>query len=160
MVDENIENQQENYQEIILPVVRISENSLRELATFIAEAVAKETHMASVAKQYLDELYSEIGSPDEAATTIISYIQRRHGWDVELLAEKREVEEMLFKRFSRYDEDIWEKIMNTDAISDLHHEVYKLSQKYIAFAIDEVLNEEDIEEDGSNFDGGTHPELD
>lgn len=155
MVDENIEDQQENYEEIVLPSVQISRDSLKELAKFISEAVTKENRMASVAKQYLDELYGEIGSPDEAATTIISYIQRRHGWDVELLAEQREVEDMLFKRFNRYDEDIWAKVLNTDAISDLHHEVYKLSQEYIAKAIDEVLGEEDYDGDWS-----AHPGLD
>lgn len=155
MVDENIEDQQENYEEIVLPSVQIPRDSLKELARFISEAVTKENQMASVAKQYLDELYGEIGSPDEAATTIISYIQRRHGWDVELLAEQREVEDMLFKRFNRYDEDIWAKVLNTDAISDLHHEVYKLSQEYIAKAIDEVLDEEDYDGDWS-----AHPGLD
>lgn len=112
--------------------------------------------MASLAKRFLDELYDEIGSPEDAATTIISYIQRRHGWDMEILADRREVEEMLFKRFSRYDEEMWEKVLNTDAISDLHHEVYKLSQTYIGYAIDEVLSEEDV--DGE--EDGNHPEFD
>ena len=143
-------------EEIQLPEVLASHSTIYELATFIAQAVAEEARMASIAKQYLDELYDEIGSPDDAATTIISYIQRRHGWDVELLAEKREVEEMLFKRFSRYDEAMWEKVLNTDAISDLHHEVYKLSQTYIGFAIDEVLSEEDVDGDESE----DHPEFD
>ena len=110
--------------------------------------------MTSLAKHTLDQLYDEIGSPDDAATTIISYIQQRHGWDVELLAERREVEEMLFRRHNKFDEKIWEKVLNTDAISDLHHETYKLSQTYIGYAIEEVLSEEDDDQDG--FD---HPEF-
>ena len=38
-----------------------------------------------------------------------------------------------------FDEHMWDKVMNTTAISDLHHETFKLSQKYIARAIAEVL---------------------
>lgn len=132
-------------EEIQLPKLFIPHNILAELATFIAQAVAEEERMAFLAKQTLDELYDAIGSPDDAATTIISYIQRRHGWDVELLAEKSEVEDVLFRQFSRYDEGMWEKVLNTDAISDLHHEVYKMSQQYIAEAIREVLSEEEDE---------------
>lgn len=155
-MDEDTPEQNIFPEEIDLPSVQAPRQTIFELATFIARAVAEEARMASIAKQYLDELYDEIGSPDEAATTIISYIQRRHGWDIELLAEKREIEEMLFKRFSRYDESMWEKVLNTDAISDLHHEVYKMSQTYIGYAIDEVLSEED----GDEFEAEDHPEFD
>lgn len=130
-------------EEIELPRIDAPYPTIYELASFIAQAVAEEMRMASLTKDYLDELYEKIGSPEDAATSIISYVQRRHGWDVELLAEKREVDEMLFKRYSHYDERMWEKILNTDALSDLHHEVYKLSQTYIARAIDEVLERED-----------------
>lgn len=155
-MDENTPEEDFFVEEVNLPKVPATFDTIFELASFIAQAVDEENRMASVAKQYLDELYEEIGSPDDAATTIISYIQRRHGWDVELLAEKREVEEMLFKRFSRYDESMWEKVLNSEAISDLHHEVYKLSQTYIGYAIDEVLSKED----GDEFEGEDHPEFD
>lgn len=142
-------------EEIQLPDVYVPASTLFEISSFIARAMEKEEQMASLVKRVLDELYEEIGSPDDAATTIISYIQQRHGWDIELLADKREVEDMMFQRFSRFDEEIWAKVLNTDAISDLHHETYKLSQTYIAYAIDEVLNEEDIDDGGHE-----HPELD
>lgn len=155
-MEENIPEQDFFPEEIVLPTTNTPQNTLFELATFISQAVAEEARMASVAKEYLDELYEKIGSPDDAATTIISYIQRRHGWDVELLAERSEVEEMLFKRFDIYDEEMWSKVMNTDAISDLHHEVYKLSQTYIGYAIDEVLSKED----GDDPSVEDHPEFD
>lgn len=155
-MEEQPESEQDFYpEEINLPDVNVPASTLWEISMFIAQAMMEEERMASLTKRVLDELYEEIGSPDDAATTIISYIQQRHGWDVELLAEKREVEEMLFRRFSRFDEKMWEKVMNTDAISDLHHEVYKLSQVYIAYAIDEVLHEEDLDDGGDE-----HPELD
>ena len=96
----------------------------------------------SITSDYLDELYDTIENDDETATLVISYLQRRHKWDMELLADRRDVDEMLFKEHSLFDDHMWEKVMNTTAISDLHHEVWKLSQKYISRAIQEVLNKD------------------
>jgi hypothetical protein len=42
----------------------------------------------SLTTEVLDELYREINDEDATASHIISYIQRRHHWDVELLAER------------------------------------------------------------------------
>jgi len=90
----------------------------------------------------LNELYRDIADDDVAASHIVSYLQRRHHWDVELLAERRDVDDMLMKKYNLFDEHMWDKVMNTTAISDLHHETFKLSQKYIARAIAEVLTKE------------------
>ena len=93
----------------------------------------------SLTAEVLDELYRQIENDDVAASHIISYVQRRHFWDVELLAERRDVDEMLMAKHNIFDEHMWDKVMNTTAISDLHHETFKLSQKYIELAIKEVL---------------------
>lgn len=124
---------------IILPPVFIPENVLRQIAEFVQNAMEKENRLMSLTVEVLDALYRQIGNEDEAATYVVSYLQRRHHWDVELLAERRDVDDMLMKRHNIFDEHMWEKVMNTTAISDLHHEVYKMSQKYIARAIKEAL---------------------
>lgn len=127
-------------EKIELPPVAIPKDLLNELAEFVQNALAKENKLMSLTTEVLDELYREINDEDAAASHIISYIQRRHHWDVELLAERQDVDNMLMQRFNIFDEHMWDKVMNTSAISDLHHETYKLSQKYIALAIREVLD--------------------
>ena len=122
-----------------LPSLSIPPNLLRELSEFIQNAMEKENRLMNLTTEVLNALYSQIDNDEESASYIISYLQRRHHWDVELLAERRDVDEMLMKRHNIFDEHMWEKVLNTTAISDLHHEVYKLSQKYIARAIKEVL---------------------
>ena len=116
-----------------LPPVSIPPNLLRELAEFVQNAMEKESRLMSMTVEVLDALYREIDNDDETASYIISYLQRRHYWDVELLAERRDVDEMLMKRHNIFDEHMWEN----DG-----HEVYKLSQKYIARAIKEVLSKD------------------
>lgn len=128
--------------EIDLPEVFVHSNSLFELGFFLSNAIKREEEMSSLAREVLDRLYDEIGHDEDTASVIIGYIQRRHGWDVELLAERSEVDNILFQEHSAFDDEMWEKILNTDAISDLHHETYKLSQIFIRRAIKEVLRDE------------------
>lgn len=124
---------------IQLPPVSIPKDLLKELSEFVQNALEKENKLVSLTAEVLDELYREIANDDITASHIISYLQRRHYWDVELLAERQDVDEMLMAKHNIFDEHMWDKVMNTTAISDLHHETFKLSQKYIARAIAEVL---------------------
>ena len=135
-----------NPKEIKLPNTSIPKNLFRELVEFLQNAMEKENELMSLTADVLDRLYQEIGGEEETATLVISYLQRRHKWDVELLAERRDVDDILFREHSLFDEYMWDKVMNTQAISDLHHEVYKISQTYIARAIREVLLKDGAEE--------------
>ena len=127
---------------IELPSTNIPKDLLRELSEFVQNALEKENKLVSLTAEVLDELYRQIDDDDIASSHIVSYLQRRHHWDVELLAERRDVDEMLMARHNIFDEHMWDKVMNTTAISDLHHETFKLSQKYIALAINEVLTKD------------------
>lgn len=135
-----------NPKEIKLPETSIPKDLFRELVEFLQNAMEKENELMSLTTDVLDRLYREIGDEEETATMVISYLQRRHKWDVELLAERRDVDDILFRDHNLFDEHMWDKVMNAQAISDLHHEVYKLSQTYIARAIREVLRKDGAEE--------------
>lgn len=135
-----------NPKEIKLPDTSIPKDLFRELVEFLQNAMEKESELMSLTTDVLDRLYREIGGEEETATLVISYLQRRHKWDMELLAERRDVDDILFREHNLFDEYMWDKVMNTNAISDLHHEVYKLSQTYIARAIREVLSKDGAEE--------------
>jgi hypothetical protein len=37
---------------------------------------------------------------------------------------------------------MWAKVLNTEAFSDMHHEVFKVTQTYIARAVDEVMRKD------------------
>jgi len=128
---------------IELPDLNIPPKWLETLGHFLSKSSERLERNMTITSEILNELYDQIENEAETATLIISYLQSRHKWDIELLAVKDEVEDMLFARDHIFDEHIWEKVINTTAISDLHHEVYKLSQEFIGYAIDEVLDEEE-----------------
>ena len=77
---------------IELPSLNIPKDLLRELSEFVQNALEKENKLVSLTAEVLDELYREIDDDDIAASHIISYLQRRHYWDVELLAERQDVD--------------------------------------------------------------------
>jgi hypothetical protein len=141
-VDEQPEHDGVAPEEIQLPRIDTPRSTLYELAAFIARAMDEEERVAALAKDYLDKFYEEIGNDEEAASAVLSYIQSRHKWDVELLAEKAEVEHILYDEYSMFDDLMWEKVLDTEAVSELHHQVHNISLAYIREAIEEVLDKE------------------
>ena len=95
---------------IELPQTSMPKDLLRELSEFVQNALEKENKLMSLTAEVLDELYRQIENDDVAASHIISYVQRRHFWDVELLAERRDVDEMLMARHNIFDEHMWDKL--------------------------------------------------
>lgn len=132
-------------EEVSLPEIDTPRATIYELAAFIARAIDEEERVSALTKDYLDRLYEEVGNEEEAASAIIGYIQSRHNWEMEVLADKGEVEKILYDDYSLFDEQIWEKVLNSEAFSDMHHEVHEISVSYIKDAIDEVLDDDDAE---------------
>lgn len=145
-MDEQPEFEGATPEELSLPEIDTPKGTIFELAAFIARAVDEEERMAALASDYLDRFYEEVGNDEQAASAVLSYIQSRHQWDVELLAEKTEVEQILYEEYSYFDDDIWEKVMNTNAIAELHHQVHGISVAYIKEAIEEVLEDAEAED--------------
>lgn len=98
--------------------------------------------MAFLIKKFMQAIYTKAGNDEEAASAIINYLSHRHKWSMEVLVEKKDVEEMFFSMFSHYDENIWAKFVGTQAMSDLYHEVYKLSREFIEIGLREIMSKE------------------
>jgi hypothetical protein len=124
-----------------LPELEVPRNIIEELSKFIAQHIEKEDDMNRRVRDYLDELYEQFDDDEEVSDFIMNYVQRRHGWDLEIVLSESDVEEMFFKVFDGYDPEMWGKVRNTDAVRELHYEVYKLSQFYAKKAVNEVLQD-------------------
>lgn len=126
----------------------VPHSALMELFIFMSQAREEEDKTMGMVRHYMNELYDEytVEFPDRdsevLASEIISYLCRRHKWNVELLWDKKDSEDMLFRRYNTYDPNIWAKVMETDALKDMHRAVYKLTQKYLAAALEEVIQPE------------------
>lgn len=139
--DENI-----SFEEIELPNMPEANDFIELLSDFFIEADRKEKRAAMAVKRGLQSVLDNHGQ--SASIAAIHLIQKFEGWDLEILLEKSDVEDYLMKVHDIYDDDIWDKVLNTDAMSDFRRRVYTLSQTYLAVAVQEVLEREPINRAG------------
>ncbi len=111
------------------------------ISQFFMEADRKEKQVSRDVIRALGRIYDKYGD-DYTSVSVMGYIGRRMGWDLEILMEKYEVEDYLMNTYDLFDEEIWAKVLGTSAISDLRREVFKLSQTYLSRAVREVLEKE------------------
>lgn len=123
----------------------VPHTELAELFLFMSQAREEEDKTMSMVRHYMNELYDEYSTEfperdsEMVGIEIVAYLCRRHKWNAELLWDRKDAEDMLFRRFNTYDPNIWAKIMETDALREMHRAVYQVSQKYLADAIEEVI---------------------
>lgn len=134
------------FEEIELPDVQEANSFIEMLSDFFIEADRKEKRAAIAVKRGLQGILENHGQP--ASIAAIHLIQRFEGWDLEILLEKSDVEDYLMKVYDIYDDDIWDKVLNTQAMIDFRRRVYDLSQTYLAVAVQEVLEREPIDRAG------------
>lgn len=111
------------------------------VSQFFIEADRKEKRVNKDVIRALDKVFDKHGE-EYSAIAVMAYISRRKGWDIEILMEQHEVEDYLMKEYNLFDDDIWLKVIGTNAMSDLRREVFALSQTYLIRAVQEVLGRE------------------
>jgi hypothetical protein len=147
--DDNASIGNEDPYEVDLPEqLPVPHSDLLELFLFMSKAREEEDKTVSMVRHYMNELYDEYSvefperDSEVVAAEIVSYLCRRHKWDVELLWDRKDVEEMLFRRFNTYDPNIWAKVMETEAMQEMHRAVYAVTQRFLDAAIQEVIRPE------------------
>jgi hypothetical protein len=124
---------------IVLPQTEPTVSFL--ISQFFMEADRKEKQVSQDVVRALSRIYDKHGD-DYSSVAIMNYVGRRMGWDMEILMEKYEVEDHLMNTYHLFDDEIWLKVLGTNAMSDLRREVFSLSQTYLARAVREVLERE------------------
>lgn len=133
--DEEVSDEHEGLYPLDLPVA--NQSYAHQIAMFFIEQDRKEKQVFREVSRALDRLYEKHG--DEVSMSAISYVSKKHGWDMEILMEKHEVEDYLMNAYNLFDEDIWLKVVGTEAMYELRKQVFALSQTYLALAVQEAL---------------------
>jgi hypothetical protein len=88
----------------------------------------------------VNKLMDDFG--EEAILDLLFAIDRNMGWSSEILANRYEVDNILLSKYGAFDQHIWYKVQDTKAWAKMHRQVYKMSRRYLAAAVDEVVQEE------------------
>lgn len=128
----------DDFERIDLPMPEM--DSFRNLVHFLIEADRKEKRMNHEVSQLMEPLFDKYG--EDAAISIMNYVQRKQGWDLEILMERFEVENHLMNNYNLFDDSIFLKVLGTNAMYEYRRKVFSLSQTYLARAVREVLEKE------------------
>lgn len=62
-------------------------------------------------------------------------------WETEIIAERADVDNILLEKYGAFDDEMWEKVKETLAWTELHRAIYDASKFWIEKAVDEVVNQ-------------------
>jgi hypothetical protein len=88
----------------------------------------------------VNKLQDDFG--EEAVLDLLFAIDRNMGWASEILANRYDVDNILLDRYGAFDQHIWYKVQDTKAWAKMHRQVYKMTRRYLAAAVDEVVQAE------------------
>lgn len=129
---------EDDFEPIELPNVEMT--PLEQLSHFLIELDRKEKRLMNEVGRLLDKAHEKYGQ--DASIAAMHYVQRKEGWDLEILLERFEVENYLLEQHNLFDDDIWLKVLGTAAMSEYRRKVFELSQTYLGRAVREVLAKE------------------
>ena len=69
-------------------------------------------------------------------------IDRTMDWNSQVIADRSEVENIMYKKHGAFDNDIWEKVQCTDAWEKMTRHVNKVSSRHLEDAVSEVIQQE------------------
>lgn len=79
---------------------------------------------------------------EESIIDLVCAADRVMGWSSEIVANRDEVDDMLLDRHGAFDQHIWAKVQDTDSWAKMRRQLYKMTRKYLAAAVDEVVRSE------------------
>ena len=129
---------EDDFEPIELPPVEMT--PLEQLSHFLIEVDRREKRLMNDVKRMLDKAHDKYGQ--DASIAAMHYVQSKEGWDMEILLERYEVENHLMEQYNMFDDDIWLKVVGTNAMCDFRRQVFELSRTYLDRAVREVLERE------------------
>lgn len=79
---------------------------------------------------------------NDALVDLMFAIDRNMGWSSEIIASRNEIDDIMFQKHGAFDHHLWFKVQDTKAWAKMHRQLYKMTRRYLAAAVDEVVQRE------------------
>lgn len=96
--------------------------------------------LPKICQMILSGLENDFG--ELAPFEMLIAIDRYMNWHSDITASQIDVEQILFDRHHAFDSNIWAKVQRTHNWQKFHLKLENLSKRYLALAIDEVVQGE------------------
>jgi hypothetical protein len=113
-----------------------------QLSEFVANFMegandAEATYRKHYCQMVVNKIHSEFGY--EGLCELMITMDKRAGWISDILIESPDLDEILFKKYNIYDDDIASKARDTVAMQDLNGKIWRLRRKYSRLIVDELM---------------------
>jgi hypothetical protein len=76
---------------------------------------------------------------DAATLSVVNHLLRRQAWYGTIYWCRNEAEHMLFERHGKVDENLWAKVLLSDAVYEFEQKMKSWAKEYLEKAIDEIV---------------------
>lgn len=113
-----------------------------QLSEFVANFMegandAEATYRKHYCQMVVNKIHHEFGY--EGLCELMLTMDKRAGWISDILIESPDLDEILFKKYNVYDDDIASKARETVAMQDLNGKIWRLRRKYSRLIVEEVM---------------------
>jgi len=85
----------------------------------------------------VNKIYKDFGH--EGLCHLMMAIDKRANWISDILIENSDLDDIMFKKYGVYDNEICAKARNTEAMIEMNGKIWRLRKKYAKAIIDELM---------------------
>lgn len=114
-----------------------------ELINFMKEFMgearrADEVFRSNYCELVVNRIFNEFGH--EGLCHLMMAIDAKANWISDILIEDSDIDNVLFKKYGIYEENVTAKARNTEALLEMNSKIWRLRKKYARAIADEIIN--------------------
>jgi hypothetical protein len=94
---------------------------------------------ATFVKRVVTQIHEMLGG--DGLLELLVALDRVGNWETEIIAERADVDNYLLTQYGAFDDDMWEKVKETNAWKQMHFDIFELSKTRLTQCVDEVMNQ-------------------
>jgi hypothetical protein len=92
---------------------------------------------ATFVKRVVAQIHEMLGG--DGLLELLVALDHEGNWETEIIAERADVDNYLLTQYGAFDDEMWDKVKETNAWRQMHYDVFEVSKIAIAKCVDEVM---------------------
>lgn len=92
---------------------------------------------ATFVKRVVAQIHEMLGG--DGLLELLVALDHEGNWETEIIAERADVDNYLLTQYGAFDDEMWDKVKETNAWRQMHYDVFELSKIGLMKCFDEVM---------------------